>query len=147
MEFKFGVLHMILTSIQWSCYRKGLKAISFQHFTCHSSPIFSDFKILRLHDLFHLKLLCFVYESVHKLSPICFNNFFQSLESVHQYSTRKAGKGDIFLTWKNTSQYGLRSVGYYGAKCWNGIPVNIKRSPSLTIFRSKPKTSFFENNY
>ena len=30
------------------------------------------FKILKLHDLFQLKLLCFVYEYVHKISPICF---------------------------------------------------------------------------
>ena len=76
--------------------KRVIKAISFQHFTSHSSPIFSDFKILRLHDLFQLKLRCFVYESVHKLSPICFHNFFQSLESVHQYGTRQAGKVTSF---------------------------------------------------
>ena len=61
----------------------------------------------KLHDLFQLKLLCFVYESVHKISPMCFHNFFKSLESVHQYGTRQAGKDDIFLTRKNTSQCGL----------------------------------------
>ena len=127
--------------------RIAKRSIAFQNFTSHSSPIFSDFKILRLHDLFQLELLCFVYESAHKLSPICFHNFFQYLESVHQYGTRQAGKDDIFRTRKNTSQYGLRSVGYYGAKCWNDIPVNIKRSPSLTVFCSKLKTYFFENNY
>ena len=128
--------------------KRVIKAISFQHSTSHSSPIFSDFKILRLHDLFQLKLLCFVYESVHKLSPIYFHNFFQSLKSVHQCGTRQAGKDDIFLTRKNTGQYDLRSVGYYGgAKCLNDIPVNIKRSPSLGVFCSKLKTYFFENNY
>ena len=111
------------------------------------SIIFSDLKILKLHDLFQLKLLCFVYESVHEISPICFHNFFKSLESVHQYDTRQAGKDNIFQTQKNTSQYGLRSVSYYGAKCWNDIPVNIKRSPSVSVFRSKLKTYFFENNY
>ena len=117
--------------------KRVVRAISFEHFTSHSNPIFSDLKILKLHDLFHLKLLCFVYESVHKISPICFHNFFKSLESVHQYDTRQAGKDNIFQTQKNTSQYGLRSVSYYGAKCWNDIPVNIKRSPSVSVFHSE----------
>ena len=127
--------------------KRVVRAISFERFTSHSNPIFSDLKILKLHDLFQLKLLCFVYESVHKISPICFHNFFKSLESVHQYDTRQAGKDNIFQTQKNTSQYGLRSVSYYGAKCWNDIPVNIKRSPSVSVLRSKLKTYFFENNY
>ena len=125
-----------------------MRAICFENFTSHSTPIFPDLKILKQHDLYQLKLLCFVYGSIHKISPICFHNFFKSLESVHQYDTRQAGQDDIFPTRKKTSQYDLRSVGYYGgAKCRNGIPVNIKRSPSLSVFCSKLKTYFFENSY
>ena len=46
------------------------------NFTSPSSPIFSDLKILKLNDLFHLKLLLFVYESVNRISPSVFHNFF-----------------------------------------------------------------------
>ena len=83
----------------------------------HSTPIFSDLKILKLHDLFQLKLLTFVYESVHKISPTCFHKFFKSVALVHQFGTRQASKDDIFLTQKNTNQYGLRSIHYHGSKC------------------------------
>ena len=68
-------------------------------------------------------------------------------KSVHQYGTRQAGKEDIFLPQQNTSQYGLRSIRYYGAKCWNGIPVEVKRSPSVNMFRQKLKIFLFEHNY
>ena len=127
--------------------KRVIKAISFQNFASPSSPIFSDLKILKLHDLFQLKLLCFVYDCVNKISPSCFHSFFELVESVHPYLTRQATNNDIFLNQKNTLQYGLRSVRYFGAKCWNNIPSEIKSSPSAYIFRGKLKTFFFENNY
>ena len=132
-----------LAATQQCEQRRKLKEISRgggEHFTSHSAPIFLNLKILKLHDLFQLKLLSFVYESVNKISPVCFHNFFRSVESVHQYDTRQAGKDDIFLPQKNTSQYGLRSERFNGAKCWNDIPVEIKRSPSVKRFRHKLKT-------
>ena len=125
------------------CFHQTFSLQTFRLF----SPIFSDLKILKLHDLFQLKLLAFVYESVHKISPTCFHNFFKSVALVHQYGTRQASKDDIFLTQKNTNQYGLRSIHYHGSKCWNDIPVEIKRSPSVNIFRQRLKAFLFENNY
>ena len=102
---QYGILVLGLTYITYInpaflLQKRVIRTISFEHFTSHSSPIFSDLKILKLHDLIQLKLLCFVYESVYKISPICFHNFFESVESVHQYGTRQAGKDDIFLTRK-----------------------------------------------
>ena len=61
--------------------KRVVRAISFEHFTSPSSPIFLDLKILRLHDLFQLKLLSFVYDSVNKISPACFHSFFPLVES------------------------------------------------------------------
>ena len=74
-----------------------VRAIAFEHFTSPSTPIFSDLKILKLQDLFQLKLLCFVYDCVNKNSPNCFHNFIESVSNVHQYGTRQASKNDIFL--------------------------------------------------
>ena len=143
----WGLTYESYTNPVFLLQKRVIRAISLEHFTSHSTQIFSDLKILKLKDLFQLKLLSFVYESVLKISPVCFHDFFNTLESVHQYSTRQAEKVNIFLPQKNTTQYGLRSVRYHGAKCWNEIPVEIKRSPSLKAFRQKLKSFFFENNY
>ena len=88
----------------------------------------------------------FVYDCVNKISPSCFHSFFDLVQSVHQHYTRQATKNDIFLTQKNTSQYGLQSVCYFGAKCWNDIPMDIKKSPSTIGFHRKLKAFLFENN-
>ena len=127
--------------------KRAVRAISFEHYTAPSTPIFSDLKILKLQDLFHLKLLSFVYECVNKISPSCFHSFFELVGSGHQYGTRQVIKSNIFLTQKNTLQYGLRSVRYCGAKCWNNIPVDIKQSPSVSSFRQKIKAFLFETKY
>ncbi len=127
--------------------KRAIRAISFEHFTAPSTPIFSDLKILKLQDLFHLKLLSFVYECVNKISPSCFHSFFKLVGSVHQHGTRQVIKNNIFLTQKNTLQYGLRSVRYCGAKYWNDTPVEIKQSPSVNSFRQKIKAFLFETNY
>ena len=87
-----------------------LRAISFEHYTSPSTPIFSNLKSLKLCDLFQLKLLGFVYDCVNKTAPPYFHFFFALFESAHQYGTRQASKNDIFVTQKNTLQYGLRSV-------------------------------------
>ena len=127
--------------------KKVVRAIAFTNFTSPSSPIFSDLKILKLYDLFHLKLFLFVYESVNRISPSVFHNFFEILSDVHQHDTRQARKGDIFMTRHNTLQYGERSIRYTGAKSWNNIPFNIKQSPSVTSFRRQVKLHLFSTNY
>ena len=72
-------------------------------------------QILKLKDLFEMKLLTFVFESVNKYSLSCFHDYFDVLSQVHQHDTRQACEGDIRWTCKNTLQYGLKSIKYAGA--------------------------------
>ena len=143
----WGLTYNIHTMPIYLLQKKVVRAIAFKSFTSPSTPIFSEFKILKLYDLLDFKLLTFVYESVNKVSPSCFFNFFQILSEVHQYDTRKACKGDIFITQKNKLHYGLRSVTYAGAKSWNNIPFNIKQAPSAMSFRHQLKFHLFSTKY
>ena len=59
--------------------KKVVRAIAFKNFTSPSTPIFSELKILKLYDLFNLKLFTFVYESVNLISPTFFHNLFETL--------------------------------------------------------------------
>ena len=62
--------------------------------------IFGSLKLLSLHDIFKLRLLTFIFESINKLTPSCFNNFFTLNISVHHYETRQSFRGDIYLNKK-----------------------------------------------
>ena len=78
----------------------------------HSAPIFKSLELLRLCDVFQLKLLTFVFETVNRISPSCFDDFFLLNSPVLKHNTRQASKGDLFLASKNTLQYGLNSIRY-----------------------------------
>ena len=127
--------------------KKVVRAITFNNFSAPSAPIFLTLRLLKLQDLFDMKLLTFVYEAVNKSSPSCFHEFFDVLSQVHQHDTRQARKGDILLTRKNTLQYGLKSIRYAGAKSWNSISHVIKQAPTVMSFRHQLKLHFFTNNY
>ena len=127
--------------------KKVVRAIAFENRSAPSNPIFFNLQLLKLEDLFELKLLTFVYESVNRISPSCFHEFFYLLSHVHQHDTRQACKCDILLTRKNTLQYGLKSVRYAGAKSWNNIPTVIKQAYSSVNFRRQVKLHLFSINY
>ena len=67
---QYGIIFwvILMTSIlsQYTiCKRKWLDLLfSFKNYPSPCTPIFSELKILKLYDLFHLMLLIFVYESV-----------------------------------------------------------------------------------
>ena len=50
---------------------------------------------------------------------LVFRSLFGILSDAHQHDTRQARKGDIYMTYHNTLQYGERSNRYAGAKSWN----------------------------
>ena len=129
--------------------KRVIGAISFGLFSSPSIPTFSNLKILRLHNPFKLKLLSFVHDCVSKISLSCFHSFFELVGSVHQYGTGQASKNNIFVTHKNTVQYGLRSVSYFCANCWNGIHANIKFPHLLVAFikNSKPSSLKITTNH
>ena len=143
----WGLTHEVQTKPIYLLQKKVVRAIAFKSSLSQSTPIFSDLKILKLNDLFELKLFTFVYESVNMVSPVLYHNFFATLTSVHHYNTRQASKGDIFMTQENTLQYGLKSIRYAGAKSWNNIACIIKRSTTVTNFRRKLKLHLFSTRY
>ena len=106
--------------------KKVLRCISFQPYCSPSLPIFHSFKVLTFKDLIHFNILDFVYKSINKFTPPVFHNFLQLSQNVHLHGTRQASRGDLFQTSKNTIQYGLRSMQYFGSKLWNTISVYVR---------------------
>ena len=118
--------------------KRIMRAIAFQPFT---SPIFSDLKILKLQELRQLKRLSFVYEYVNKIASVCFIlSLNQSNLFINMILKVLLSKNDIFLTQKDTLQYGIRSIRFTSAKFWNSIPSNSKQSVSLVYFYYKLKS-------
>ena len=118
----------------------------------YTLPKVKSLKIFKLHYIFQVKLLYFVYEPINKLNPYCFHDFFllssnvhEYLSSnVHEYFTRQSNSGDLFRNHKNSFHCGLRSIRYIGAKTWNEIPEILKNSDSRFSIKGNLK-KFIQN--
>ena len=124
--------------------KRAVRAISFQPRMSPSLPIFNDVKLLKFSEIFELRLLTFVFDSVNKTSPSCFHGFFLFCSSVHQYSTRQASQGVLYMSRKNSLRYGLKSIRYLSAKLWNALPVELRNAPSKSSFKTKLKIYLIE---
>ena len=96
----WGQTYASYTDPIFNLQKKAVRAISFQPRMSPSLPIFKDLKLLKLSEIFELRLLSFVFDSVNKTSPNCFHDFFLFCSSVHQYATRQASQGDLFMSQK-----------------------------------------------
>ena len=84
-----------------------MRTITFSGSIAHTSPLFLDLQIRKLEDIYHLYISFFAYECVNDIAPIHFRDYFTQISEFHQYNTRSASHGDLFLLRKNTVQYGL----------------------------------------
>ena len=119
--------------------KRAVMIISHQTFLSHTTPIFKTLKLPTLPDIFKLRLLTFIFESLNKLAPHFFHNYFSLNSSIHSYETRHSARGDIYVEKKNTLQFGLRSIRYMGAKLRNDLPLEIRNSTSKFLFKRKLK--------
>ena len=66
--------------------------------------------------------------------PSTFNNFFKSINKVHQYTTRLASSKKSYYLPKASTNYGKFNICFSGAKLWNAIKEDLK---SARHFRFK----------
>ena len=94
----------------------------------HSKPLL---KSLNVCDIIHVEILSFVNQWFHKLTPSFFADYFKQISSVHPYYTRQSTNENLFVNQVQTSQYGLRSFCFSGAKIWNSLPLDVWQ---ITLF-------------
>ena len=63
-----------------------------------------------------------------------FDNYFNYISNIHDYSTGQAARGDIFVERKNTMQYEIKSVRSAVTKSRNIIPIEIRRPPDFNLY-------------
>ena len=76
-----------------------------------------------------------VYKCKCKCNPPYINQLLDSRKFKYELRDCDKFKQPKF----NTVKYGFRSFSYYGAKLWNELPVHVKKSKTLTIFKKNMK--------
>ena len=80
----------------------------------------------------------FMYKTLNELGPDSMLEIFEKQADIHQYSTRPANVGSIFIPHRNLSK-GQEAISYAGARLWNEIPTQIRRAQFLETFKRELK--------
>ena len=100
MALLYGAKHLLHNLNLYLNCNKALRAISQEHPRSNTLPIFKALKLLRLQDVFQLKVIQGIL-----------------IEEISSSLTKSL-------------QYGLKLICYMGAKMWNDLPEEIRNSTS-----------------
>ena len=91
-------------------------------------------RILSVNDINNYMTGIFMYQCINDNIPEVFDNFFQRNNSVHDHNTRQADDLHVPCAILEIRKSCLK---VHGANLWNNIPVLVKQSPSLSIFKQR----------
>ena len=119
--------------------KKAIRYIESAKYNSHSDPLFYKYNILKFEDLKVYNQAVFMYKYTYNQLPTSFNNFFTKLRNFDRAY-------NYFL--ENTANKMMHSFPSYALpKLWNGLPLDLKRSSSLNIFkRNLLKTLIYKYN-
>ena len=109
-----------------------------------TTPLFYQYKILKIQDLYYLEIAKIMHQYSNKHLPICFTSFFTQTSSIYSQSTRSNIGNDLYLPHFLSSQC-QRSIKFQGAKIWNFISPHI-RNQSFNTFKHNIKIQLL-NSY
>ena len=92
----------------------------------HTLPIFFKLNLLTIFDIYKLQVGKFVYESINGIGPSQNIVKFKKVSGVHNYNTRYATSGGLFVGNVRTTQYGKGSLKIEGKNIWDTIPNKVK---------------------
>ena len=108
----------------------------------HITPILMDLHWLPVNERIQFKILLLTFKSLNGLTPVYID------EMIQRYvPNRKLRSSSAFLLKQNKwnlKSYGFRTFTVAAPFLWNSLPLEIKSSPSLNIFKSKLKTHLFK---
>ena len=129
----WGLTHPTVLDPLRKIQKKVVRAITFNNEYTHTTPLFYNLRLLKIHDIHSLKLLCFVYDCKQDSPLHPFSDYFISVHSIHDHNTRQASKGDIFISSVNTTQYGKRTATFAGSIMWNNLPPPLRECSDYAV--------------
>ena len=103
--------------------KRAMRHITCSSYNAHTTPIFSELKLLKLEDIFKINLLKFFFKYENNLLPSYFSDMFLPVNIEHGHNTRQADQDRPQRPNKQSSEKTLR---YYMPTFLENIPESIK---------------------
>ena len=106
----------------------------------HITPILKSLHWLPVIYRIDFKVLLLVFKSLNGQGPLYIAEMFETYSPSR--SLRSAGKLQLVQSSARTKQ-GEAACRCYAVRLWNRLPIDIKTSPTISIFKSRLKNKFF----
>ena len=111
----------------------------------HISPVLAGLHWLPVQERIEFKVLMYTYKALHGVAPSYLS------ELLHPYvpnrHLRSADKDLLVIPKTRLTSYGDRAFSASAPCLWNRLPVSIKESNSVEIFKKRLKTHLFEKAF
>ena len=131
-----------LQKVQNAAARVIFRIAKFDHIT----PALIDLHWLPVTFRVQFKLLLFVYKALHNQSPSYIKDLL-SLKPAANYALRSSVQFLLFVPKVNCSTLGDRAFAHAAPVLWNSLPLTIRTSSSLAIFKKQLKTFLFKKAF
>ena len=83
----WGLTHPTVLDPLCKIQKKVVRAITFNNKYTHTTPLFYNLRLLKIHEIHSLKLLCFVYDCKQGSPLQPFSDYFIPVHSIHDHNT------------------------------------------------------------
>ena len=113
--------------------KKIVRIISCAPLKAHTEPLMFAMRLLSLNDINQYMTAIFMYQCLNCNTPQVFNDFFQKNNILHGHDTRQSN--DLHGPY---ARLNVRKCCFkiHGASTWSNIPILIKQSQSLDVFKN-----------
>ena len=99
--------------------KKTMRIITFQSRNCHSSPLFSKLKLIKLNDKTLLEIVLLISKFINRFLLPVFNNWFTFCSNINNYETTSSTTCKLFKPSLRTNLYGKNSITVNAIDAWN----------------------------
>ena len=121
--------------------KKAIRIVYRQNFRAHTEPLFKRAGILKLKDLYKLKILLFAYDYNKQSIPPSFHFIFD--KPTYNYNIRQTF--NLYCKRPRTS-FSARAVAHEIVTLWNDCPENLKITPNRSTYKRTILQNFL-NSY
>ena len=123
--------------------KKACRAVYKLPYNSHTSPYFRRMNVLKLEDIYNLKIASIMYETLNHNKYSCIHDQLVQHADVHPYATRNS---QMYVLPRFNIGKSQKSLLYAGIKIWNVISGVINCETSFATFK-RQLISFYSSNY
>ena len=123
--------------------KKAMRIIAKKPFRAHTDPIFKEFQILKVSDLYILQTTSFIHDYVHNKLPPSFEHFYSTLAHPN-IITRQSIMPNLYNVRPRTN-FSKCSFYFNSVSNWNALESDLKNLASKPLFIKKLKCQLLSN--